>query len=167
MKIYKGKRVRRAILQPEIVVTAKGYRPWNKGKPSNAPRCKECGQFLPRDGEHICKSVDLRKDRRCLICYKGLKNKGWERYSKICGPCGKKIQRQKERELRSKLIQQFGGKCEVCGYDKFEECLEFHHIDKSIKKSKHFLKDILKYPEKFELLCNRCHREKEIKNKGG
>lgn len=40
--------------------------------------------------------------------------------------------------------------------------LEFHHLDKSKKEDKHFLKEVLKHPEKFELLCNRCHREKEV-----
>jgi len=130
-------------------------------------RCQLCGRFLKADGSHICNKVDLRGPRFCQDCGKLLSNKGYERWKSRCGSCAKKIQRQKERELRNRLIKQFGSKCKECGYDKFKECLEFHHIDKSIKKSKHFLKDILKYPEKFELLCNRCHRKKEIKNKGG
>lgn len=131
----------------------------------NKQRCSLCGRFLKADGSHTCVNVDLKKNRKCLICGRELKNVGWERYSKICGSCGKKVQRQKERELRKRLIFQFGGRCRICGYSKFEECLEFHHFDSTTKESRHFLKDVLKYPEGFELLCNRCHREKEVMKK--
>ncbi len=125
-------------------------------------RCKICGKFLKVDGIHLCNGINLRGPRFFQDCGRLLNNDNYERWKSRCGSCDKKIQRQKERELKDKLIQQLGGKCRICGYDKFKECLEFHHIDKDMKKSKHFLKDVLKYPEKFELLCNRCHREKEI-----
>jgi len=104
----------------------------------------------------------MKGKRYCKICKTELKNTGWERYSKICGPCGKRIQRENERELKKKLVEQFGGKCLECGYNKFIECLEFHHLYREDKNGKHFLKEVQKHPERFELLCNRCHREKEI-----
>jgi len=135
---------------------------WNKGKPTTIPRCKKCASFLSKQEKHQCRSVDLKKNRRCEICNKKLHYKGWERYSKICGRCGKIIQRQKERELKKQLVKKFGGGCKKCGYDKFQECLEFHHLNKKENENKHFLKEVLKHPEKFELLCNRCHREKEV-----
>lgn len=136
--------------------------PWNKGIATTIPRCKKCGTFLSHKTKHQCKNVDLKKNRRCEICNRKLLYKGWERYWKICGSCGKKIYREKEKQLRKQLIKQFGGKCKICGYKKFFECLEFHHLDKSMKKGQYFLGVIVKHPEKFELLCNRCHREVEV-----
>ena len=141
-----------------------GNKAWNKGKKPHMPHCKLCGTFMSPNKKHYCKNVDLRGDRFCLECNKKLKNKGWERYSKVCGRCGKIIQRQKQRELRDKLIKQFGGKCQICNYSKCKACLEFHHKDRKMKKGKNFLKDVLKYPEKFNLWCNRCHREIEFKD---
>jgi hypothetical protein len=139
--------------------------PWNKGVPTDIERCPDCGSFIGNKKEHNCKNIDKRGIRYCKICNNKLKNEGWERYSKICGFCNRKIQRENERNLRHKLVQQFNGKCEICDYNKFEECLEFHHLFKDDKKNKHFLKDIEKHPEKFKLLCNRCHREVHIKLK--
>ena len=139
--------------------------PWNKGIPTKNKRCLDCGGFIGNKKEHVCKSVDKKGIRYCSKCNAELKNYGWERYSKICGKCGKKIQRENERILRKELIEQFGGKCEKCGYDKVIECLEFHHLFKSDKKNKHFLKEIKKYPERFKLFCNRCHREEHVKLK--
>lgn len=147
----------------------KGYTPynkggtsWNKGMPCIRKRCKLCGGFLTRDDRHVCRSVDIRGQRFCIQCKVPLNNKSWERYSKICGRCGKKIQNQRQRDLRKKLIEQFGGKCKKCGYKKFYECLEFHHLDKKMKKGNYFLGAIIRHPDKFELLCNRCHREVEV-----
>ena len=167
----------------------KGHSAWNKGKKGltnsgsfqkgHKPiitdtslireRCI-CGAFISKDKSkpHICKNVDLRGDRYCMDCGSLLRNdKLHERYSKICSKCSKKLQRQKERDLRAKLIKQFGGKCEICGYSKYTECLEFHHKNNTDKKGKHFLKEILKQPDCFNLWCNRCHREKEIDLKKG
>lgn len=136
--------------------------PWNKGVPTTIKRCKKCGSFLGKETEHVCRNVELKGNRFCNICHSQLKNHSWERYSKICGKCGKKIQRENERILRSELIKQFGGKCKKCGYNKYSVCLEFHHLYKEDKKGKHFLKEVQKHHERFELLCNRCHREVEV-----
>jgi len=144
----------------------KGYVPWNKGMKYTELSCKKCGLFISKSKKHKCRSVELKGKRFCIECGDKLSNKGWERYSKICGVCGKKKQRKAERLLRKKLIKDFGGKCQIksCGYNKYEECLEFHHLSKKDKKNKHFLKEVLKHPKKFRLLCNRCHREKHIKD---
>jgi DNA-directed RNA polymerase subunit RPC12/RpoP len=136
--------------------------PWNKGIATIIKRCENCGSFIGKKKEHTCRNVELKGDRFCTICHSQLKNIGWERYSKICGKCGKKIQRENERILRTELIKQFGGRCKKCGYKKYYVCLEFHHLFKEDKKGKHFLKEVQKHPERFELLCNRCHREVEV-----
>ena len=117
---------------------------------------------MPKNRPHICKSVDKKGLRKCGICGCILNNKNYERYKKICGKCNRKIQREKERKFRLELLELFGKKCKICEYDKFIECLEFHHLDPFMKEGKHFENDVKKHPEKSELLCNRCHRETEI-----
>ena len=62
-----------------------------------------------------------------------------------------KSQRKKKREARRLL----GGKCFVCGTNRQ---LEFHHIKyaRSSKTSLHH-NEVLKHPERFILLCRKCH----------
>lgn len=143
----------------------KGNRPWNKGKKCHVDRCKKCGTFLSDKIKHVCKSVEAKGPRFCKECGQRLNNKNWERYAQVCGSCGKKQLRERERKQRSELVKQFGGKCKICGYDRCEACLEFHHKnrkDKDEGSKGALLKKIRKYPKKFDLLCNRCHREVEI-----
>ena len=44
---------------------------------------------------------------------------------------------ERKRKLKSKAVEYKGGKCEICGYNKCIEALEFHHLDSSTK-SHHF-----------------------------
>ena len=125
-------------------------------------RCNKCGQFLGK--VHNCASVDLKGQRVCSECDKLLYNIGYQRWKHRCPSCERKYWRVKERELRHQLVIQFGGKCCICEYSKYEACLEFHHLYADDKKGKHFLNEIAKHPDKFRLLCNRCHRELHIEN---
>ena len=62
-----------------------------------------------------------------------------------------------------------GGKCQKCGYNKYFENLEFHHIDPSKKeftiahKCNHRWLTIKKELGKCVCLCSTCHREEHIK----
>lgn len=38
------------------------------------------------------------------------------------------------QKRKADLVYIMGGKCSICGYDKCQQALEFHHIDKSTKK---------------------------------
>ena len=69
-------------------------------------------------------------------------------------------------------IEYKGGKCENCGYNKYEGALEFHHIDVSKKdfsisraKLTSFSDDVKLELDKCRLLCANCHREEHRKNK--
>jgi hypothetical protein len=142
-----------------------GHVPWNKGKKSHMRQCSKCGTFLSDKVKHACKSVEAKGPRFCEDCGRKLNNKNWERYSRTCGSCNKKKLRERERQQRSELVKQFGGKCKICGYSRCEACLEFHHKnrkDKDESSKGTLLKKIKKHPKKFDLLCNRCHREVEL-----
>jgi len=74
----------------------------------------------------------------------------------------------KKRTLnRQQLINSFGGKCQVCGFDECSAALEFHHRDpkkKEIEISKFANNNNLTYKqirelEKCVLLCSNCHKK--------
>ena len=56
---------------------------------------------------------------------------------------------------RKEVIRDLGGKCFVCGTNRR---LEFHHI-KYTRSSKRSWNEVeaLKHPERFRLLCHKCH----------
>lgn len=68
-----------------------------------------------------------------------------------------------------KLIQLFGGKCLLCGYNLYHGALEFHHKSsepKSFDISKKFSvrsekgwNELLTEAKKCVLICSNCHRE--------
>ncbi len=74
---------------------------------------------------------------------------------------------QKRRKVvRQKALTYKGNGCELCGYDKCPEALEFHHTDDSKKdfgvSSRGYTRGWDKVREEIDkcvLLCGNCHRE--------
>lgn len=69
------------------------------------------------------------------------------------------------KQTKLKSIEYLGGRCEICGYNKCPEALDFHHKDPTTKefglgsfKIKNWEK-IKKELDKCQLLCANCHRE--------
>ena len=66
--------------------------------------------------------------------------------------------------IKKRLIEYKGGECQICGYNKCQDALEFHHLDPSKKdynisggtKSFNTLKSEV---DKCILVCANCHRE--------
>lgn len=136
-------------------------------------------------GVQICKTLNISQRQYDFCCqYYGLTGKFIKRVRHTCPECNKvkcfyavcprclgKIKRY-NRKLY--YIQQFGGCCNRCGYDKCSSALDFHHIDDTQKteeisrllyyksnKQKALLETELK---KCELICSNCHRN-EHQNK--
>lgn len=70
------------------------------------------------------------------------------------------------RKVKEELVNYKGGKCEVCGYDKCLNALEFHHLnptqkDFTISNSNIYknLDKLKKELDKCILVCANCHRE--------
>ena len=67
--------------------------------------------------------------------------------------------------LKEKLVEYKGGKCEICGYDKCVEALEFHHLDPTEKEfgissySSLSFEKAKNEVDKCVLVCANCHRE--------
>ena len=54
----------------------------------------------------------------------------------------KAVQRRREK-VRLMAIDYKGGRCQICGYSRCVEALEFHHSDPTMKDSEYPKKDIL------------------------
>lgn len=74
------------------------------------------------------------------------------------------------QKRKADLVYIMGGKCVICGYDKCQQALEFHHIDKSTKKYNissgncHSWEEDIEELKKCALLCSNCHKELEVFN---
>lgn len=120
--------------------------------------------------------MSVEKQRICKLCGENFEiiDKGWTRkYCYNCSPSYSKNNTQqhaqnistKRNAIKKYLIQRAGGKCIICGYDKCQGALQFHHPDpnqKDFEISKNFSNNIEKLCEeadKCNLLCANCHAE--------
>ena len=108
--------------------------------------CSKCGKELPLTEYYSRGNGKLRSE--CKTCHKQYVNGQYEK---------KKIFLQ---DYKSSIG------CQKCG-EKRGCCLDFHHIDPSIKdetiarmtSNKSDLQEIMKETEKCVVLCANCHRE--------
>ena len=76
----------------------------------------------------------------------------------------------RRKKVRQMAVEYKGGSCEVCGYDRCIDALEFHHNDLSDKKfgisEKGYTrswKEVMKELDKCIMMCANCHRELHAK----
>jgi transposase len=85
-----------------------------------------------------------------------------------CLACRSAAVSQRRRRVKALLVQEFGGACVICGYDRTLVALHFHHVDPSSKSfavslnaSAVSLAKLRAEARKCVLLCARCHAEVE------
>lgn len=72
----------------------------------------------------------------------------------------------KRTELKRRCVQYKGGRCEICGFDKYLSALEFHHVDPSSKERNIASLGVRNWNfervkaelDKCVLVCANCHR---------
>lgn len=117
--------------------------------------CSSCGVKLNKNNSYIVKS-GTRKGKKQSYCKK----------------CNTKntVKRLKNNKQRS--VDYRGGRCQICGYNKCNDALEFHHIDPEEKEIDPAKLRGLKWEhqkaelDKCILLCSNCHREVHSKIRG-
>lgn len=85
-----------------------------------------------------------------------------------CNRCAvESVDRTRKKKKRI-LIDEAGGACALCGYDKCHRALGFHHrdpatkeFDLSDKARSYSLERLRKEAAKCDLLCANCHMERE------
>lgn len=83
-----------------------------------------------------------------------------------CKKCRVDTTNKRRMVMKHKAIEYKGGKCLICGYNKCEWALEFHHINPNEKDFNFshdgFMKSIDKIKTELDktiLVCSNCHRE--------
>ena len=82
-----------------------------------------------------------------------------------CSKCMKYRKNKKRYDYKQKCVDYKGGKCELCGYDKCIDALDFHHIDPDSKEisigdsNNRIFENVKSELDKCILLCSNCHRE--------
>lgn len=109
----------------------------------------------------------------CEVCereFETLSQGGRRKYCFICQPNMSREDKNHsssglKRAMKKEAIRRKGGKCEICGYDKCSEALDFHHLnpenkefDLSIHCNKSWT-DFWNEAQKCQMLCANCHRE--------
>lgn len=101
----------------------------------------------------------------CKHCGETDKNKFVDWCYTLCKSCNNIRSSKYVVQRKLDCIKYKGGKCSICGYNKYYGALEFHHLDPNIKENgkqaitnikKEFLYEEL---DKCVLLCSNCHRE--------
>lgn len=107
--------------------------------------CFKCKKDKPDD------EFAIRKDRKQL-----------HSYCKSCQVANIDVQR---RAMKQRAIEYKGGSCKICGYDKCNRALSFHHIDPTQKEFSvgwirtNGWETIKTELDKCILLCTNCHAE--------
>ena len=114
--------------------------------PATAPR--ETMRACSRHGRAVYR-LDARGTYRCVLC-------------------SQEQVAARRRRIKQILVEEAGGCCAACGYDKMPAALHFHHLDPSTKEfglsSRGLTRSLDRAREeanKCVLLCGNCHAEVE------
>lgn len=85
-----------------------------------------------------------------------------------CEECRKERVVARRRKLKALLVEEAGGGCVLCGYDRYAGALQFHHLDPATKAFGLGMRGLARSLErcreearKCALLCANCHAEVE------
>lgn len=106
-------------------------------------------------------------DKECkvhgLVKHNRRSEGGWR-----CQKCASEAVARRRRLVKATLVEEHGGKCVICGYNKYQGALDFHHADPnqksfgiSAKGMTYSLDRMREEAEKCLLLCKNCHSEIE------
>lgn len=138
----------------------------------NNRKCEKCGEYIPFwvtiDGKKHC----LKNRIFCLLCSPFGKHNTRNLSKPFVVVNGKEQpkssvnQSRARRRIKQKCVEYLGGKCCLCGYDKCNSALEFHHNDPKGKESdpakviyQWNWEKIVEEISKCMLVCSNCHRE--------
>jgi transposase len=114
----------------------------------------------PSDGSREA-TLSCRRHGRTAFVLEG-------RGSYRCKQCRVEQVASRRREIKRILVEEAGGKCVLCGYDKHQEALQFHHLNPGEKRFhlgqgglSRSLARCRAEASKCALLCANCHAEVE------
>lgn len=85
-----------------------------------------------------------------------------------CARCNVEAVTARRRRVKRILVEEAGGACAICGYDRLVQALQFHHLDRKTKRYAlasrgvaRSIADARAEAAKCVLLCANCHAEVE------
>jgi transposase len=84
-----------------------------------------------------------------------------------CGACRQQAVIRRRRKAKAILVREAGGRCQLCGYDRSQAALQFHHLDPAAKefgvarRGARGIDRLRAEIQKCILLCSNCHAEVE------
>ena len=85
-----------------------------------------------------------------------------------CPRCNTDAVSERRRRVKAMLVSEAGGRCRLCGYDRYAGALHFHHLDPEAKSfgiggtgATPSLEKLRQEATKCVLLCANCHAEVE------
>jgi hypothetical protein len=85
-----------------------------------------------------------------------------------CKRCRSEAVSRRRRRVKEILVEEAGGRCCICGYDRNMRALSFHHLDPSNKRHEINAKGVAIALDKLRvearkcvLVCSNCHAEVE------
>ena len=85
-----------------------------------------------------------------------------------CKRCRVEHVTARRRRVKRLLVEEAGGCCILCGYDRYDGALQFHHVDPSTKSFALSVQGVARSLEKARaeaakcvLICANCHAEVE------
>ncbi len=85
-----------------------------------------------------------------------------------CSRCRAKDVVNWRRRAKAKLLLEAGGRCQLCGYSRYQGALQFHHLDRTTKSFAlsrrgitRSIEELREEAAKCVLLCANCHAEVE------
>jgi excisionase family DNA binding protein len=109
-------------------------------------------------------------DRKMMTCARHGETMFWLEVRGIyrCLRCRSDAVARRRRKLKEILVQDAGGRCSLCGYDRYLGALQFHHRDGAVKDFgladrglTRSLDAVRAEAKKCILLCANCHSEVE------
>jgi predicted HNH restriction endonuclease len=82
-----------------------------------------------------------------------------------CRKCNDRISLEKQTKRKQQCVAYKGGKCSICGYNKYIGALDFHHVDPTKKEfgisqlRTYSFKKLMKELDKCICVCKNCHAE--------
>jgi len=128
-------------------------------KATGGSRRRETREAKARGERHIQRTCG-RHGRTSFV----LENRGSYR----CMKCRRADVSAWRRRAKERLVEEAGGKCRLCGYDRYQGALQFHHLDpteKAFSLSRRgctrAFAELKLEAAKCVLLCANCHAEVE------
>jgi Winged helix-turn helix len=85
-----------------------------------------------------------------------------------CSKCRSERVAARRRRVKQMLVEEAGGRCALCGYDRYVGALQFHHIDPTLKSFQLGASGLTRSiavmraeAAKCALVCANCHAEIE------